>query len=500
LTFPWLAWLAALVVASVSAPEFRLNALHMTGRLTAAFGIFLLTVTGVTTGTRLRTALGLVVVAGVIVGGLAILEYAQVSPVLDALKAFRPGITVVGSQMCAGGSLQYPTIASMYLEVVFAFGVGLLLSDIDAGRPGWAAGWFAALVIVAEAIMLTFTRAGLISMAAVLVIVAAIRYGRRGADVGVRLLAALSVLVVALFAGSQSAQLMWLRFTSGGQESWYRAQVTAPADVAMATGATSVVPIEVTNTGRLAWDSQGDPPFLLSYHLMQAQGDRFVVFDGARTPFPAPVEPGATVTVEAEVRAPRQPGQYRLAWDVVVEHHLWFSTEPGATPMLSRATVSGDLLDAFVRTTPPPRLTVRPGRFQLWTAAVKMIAAHPWLGVGPDDFRLVYGDYAGLATADPRTHSNDMYLEVLSGSGLVGGVAFAWLLWRAAAVLGPNLRAPAATAMGVGAALFAVALHGFVDSFLSFGPTYVLFALTLGFAVACARGLAADTGSNAHRV
>jgi hypothetical protein len=54
--------------------------------------------------------------------------------------------------------------------------------------------------------------------------------------------------------------------------------------------------------------------------------------------------------------------------------------------------------------------------------------------------------------------------------------------------------------MGVGAALLAVALHGVVDSFLSFGPTYVLFALTLGFAVACARGLAADTEANAHRV
>ena len=40
-------------------------------------------------------------------------------------------------------------------------------------------------------------------------------------------------------------------------------------------------------------------------------------------------------------------------------------------------------------------------------------------------------------------------------------------------------------------------MHGTVDSFLSFGPTYVLFSLTLGCAVACARG-AED--SRAHRV
>jgi O-antigen ligase/polysaccharide polymerase Wzy-like membrane protein len=503
LTSPWLALLAAVIVASVAAPAFRTNAFHMTGRLTAAFGIFLLTVTGLTTGTRLRAALGLVVAGGVVVAALAILEYAQVRPVLDALKAFRPGIAVVGSQMRAGGSLQYPTITSMYLEVVFAFGVGLLLSEVDAGRPRRAAAWFAALLIVAEAITLTFTRAGLISMAAVLVLIAALRYRRLGRDVGIQLLAALSVLVAVLFAGSQSAQWMWLRFTSGGQESWYRAEVAAPADVAMATGARSVVPIEVTNTGRITWDSQGDPPFFLSYHWLQADGDRFVVFDGTRTAFPTLVEPGATVAIAADVRAPRQPGQYRLAWDVVVEDRLWFSTEPGSVaPMLSRATVSGELLDRFVRTTPLPKLTVRPGRLQLWTAAVKMIAAHPLLGVGPDNFRLLYGDYAGLTLADPRTHSNDMYLEVLAGSGLAGGLAFAWLLWRAAGVLLPNLRAPAttATAMGVGAALLAVALHGLVDSFLSFGPTYVLFALTLGFAVACARGPAADMEANAHRV
>lgn len=502
LTLPWLAFLAALIVASAAAPAFRMNAFHMTGRLTAAFGIFLLTVTGLTTGARLRTALGAVVATGVIVGVLAILEYGQVRPVLSALKVFRPGVTVVGSQLRAGGSLQYPTIASMYLEVAFAFGVGLLLADVDAGRRGRAAAWFVALLIVAEAITLTFTRAGLVSIAAVLLLVGGIRRRQRGTDVGVGLVVALGVMVAVLVAGSRSAEWMWLRFTSGGQESWYRARVAAPADLAMATGATTLVPIEVTNTGRLAWESQGDPPYLLSYHWLQAEGDRFVAFEGARTPFPAAVEPGATVAMQAEVHAPRQPGTYRLAWDVVLEHRLWFSTEPGAAPMLSHATVSGEALDAPARTTPPPRPTVRPGRFELWTAAVRMGAAHPLLGVGPDNFRLSWGDYAGLTTADPRLHSNDMYLEVLAGGGLVGGVAFAWLLWRAAGLLLADLRAPeaGAMAMGVAAALLAVALHGVVDSFLSFGPTYVLFSLTLGFAVACARGMATDTEADAHRL
>ena len=83
-------------------------------------------------------------------------------------------------------------------------------------------------------------------------------------------------------------------------------------------------------------------------------------------------------------------------------------------------------------TTPPPRPTVRPGRLVLWRAAARMFAAHPLAGVGPDNFRLAYGRYAGLAGADPRTHSNNMYLEMLAGGGLLVAGAFAWLLWRSA--------------------------------------------------------------------
>ena len=56
----------------------------------------------------------------------------------------------------------------------------------------------------------------------------------------------------------------------------------------------------------------------------------------------------------------------------------------------------------------------------------------PWLGVGPDNFRLVYGDYSRLARADPRVHSNNMYLEVAGRRGAGGwALCLAWLLWRA---------------------------------------------------------------------
>jgi len=82
------------------------------------------------------------------------------------------------------------------------------------------------------------------------------------------------------------------------------------------------------------------------------------------------------------------------------------------------------------------------------------------------------------------------------------GVAFLWLFWRAAGSFARLARAGAlqdfAPALGIAAAGLAMALHAAVDSFLSFAPIYVLFSLTLGCAVACARG--AEERSHANRL
>jgi len=505
LTQPWIALLVAMLVASMVSPVSRTNALHMTGRLGAAFGVYLLAVNGVATRARMLSALTLTVAVGAAVSVLAILEYRGARPVLAALTAFRPFVATVGAQVRASGPLQYPTIASMYLEVVFALGLGVLLAELDAARHIRVAALFLALAVIADGITLTYTRAGFITMATSLLLVGIVRRLQRGTDAGTALIAGLAAVVAVLFIGSRSADSMWLRLTTEGQDSWYRATVVAPAAVDLPTGRLSSVPITVTNTGRLPWDSSATPPMLLAYHWLEADGDRFVTFEGERTPFAAPVLPDTTVAVNVTVRAPRQPGTYRLEWDLVQEHRLWFSTEPGATRTMSRATVTGEPFDEPITTTPPPRSTIRPGRLVLWRAAVRMFAAHPLAGVGPDNFRLAYGSYLGIAGTDERTHSNNMYLEMLAGGGLLVAGAFGWLLWRSAACAAAIIRltprgggAAGAVALGVAAAILAIAVHGSVDSCLSFAPTYVLFSLTLGYAVACARGM--ETWPDANRV
>jgi hypothetical protein len=488
LTWPWAALLIAMLASALVSPVSRTNALHMTGRTAAAFAVYLVAVNGLTTSARVRTAVALALASGVAVSVLAVLEYLRVGAALDALRVFRPGLAWVGAQMRAGGPLQYPTIASMYLEVVFASGLGLLLDAIDRigdeGRAWPAAVVFVALLLVAEAIALTYTRAGLITIAASLVIVGAWRYRRQGLETGVRAVAALAAGIALGAAVSRSPSSLFLRFTSESQESWYRATIDAPLSIVVNAGSVTAIPVTVTNAGRLTWDSQANPPILLAYHWLAADSDRVVSYDGARTPFAAPVEAGQTVSVNARVTAPRQAGRYRLAWDVVQEHRLWFTTEPGAIPSLSSAVVRG--APGAIETFAPPLVPVRPGRFVLWSAAAKMLAAHPLFGVGPDNFRLSYGDYAELPTADPRVHSNNMYIEVAAGGGLVVFAAFVWLMRSTARSVSALLRTAPSTAIGAGlaAALIAIALHGVVDSFLSFAPTYILFALALGSATA----------------
>jgi hypothetical protein len=515
-TAPWLLVLAAMAAASMVAPAARVNALHMTGRMAVALGVFLLTVNGVTTRRRIVATIALSLIAAVVVSALMVLEYLRVPAAIEGLKVFRPFLTQVGTQLRAGGPLQYPTIASMYLEVIFGCGVGLMIAAVDAARRRAAAVLFAALLFAAYAITLTFTRAGLISLAVVLALVGGVRYRDPGIETGGKLIAVLAVAIVVLFAGSRSTQSLWLRFTTEGQESWYRFAVQAPDDLELAAGATDEVPVTLTNTGRVAWDSRAEPPVFLSYHWMKTD-TAYAVFEGIRTPFGRPVAPGETRSMRAVVRTPQQPGDYRLVWDVVLEHRLWFSTEPGAGAAISRVRVEGipTAAAAPLRAQPLRQPPIRPGRLVLWTAAARMLAAHPILGIGPDNFRLSYAAYAHLPAGDPRMHSNNMYIEMLAGTGLVGGVAFLWLVGRAALMLAAatsgadtqvrryasrrvGTSRPDPIAMGIAAAGVAIGLHALVDSFLSFAPTYVTFAMTLGLAAACASD--PEREAHAHRV
>jgi hypothetical protein len=502
---PLAAPLASLVLVMLAAALFappteslRGNALNMTGRYGLALLVYLLTVDAVSGG-RLDRLLAVAVALGAVLSVIVLLDFWGVPVVRAWLRQFRTGIALVGSQVRATGPFQYPTIGSMYLEVLFALGLGFLLLMLERGRHQAAAVAVAVLLVVGQAVVLTYTRAGLLTLLASLSIVAALRLRDRGVDRTVLILGAIALAIGLQFVASRSFDALRLRMTSEGQDEWYRASFDVPLTIEVPAGGTISVPLSVTNAGRVTWEPDGSPRIRLSYHWLQADDDRVVSWEGLRTDFASAVEPGQTVAMVARVEAPPQAGVYRLLWDLEEEHRLWFTTEPDAALFTSRAAVTGHdaasvapaALKAF------PTSSARPGRLVLWRAAGRMLADHPWTGVGPDNFRLLYGGYSGLANADTRVHSNNLYLEVLVSGGLIAGLVLVWIGWRLAAVtwhtLAPLAVHPAAP--GIAAALAALAVHGLFDAFLAFTATYILTAITIGVATGLSMSVRAHAGS-----
>jgi hypothetical protein len=139
---------------------------------------------------------------------------------------------------------------------------------------------------------------------------------------------------------------------------------------------------------------------------------------------------------------------------------------PGAEPLSGHTDVSRwylpEISKLYLDNVPLSRI-------ELWRAALSLARQHPVLGAGPDNFRLLYGRHFGLSHWDTNIRSNSLYLELLSGSGLVGLAAFAFVMTTVRGKLG-------VTTLAAGIFL----LHGVVDTFLMTTPIYFAFWILLG--------------------
>ena len=89
--------------------------------------------------------------------------------------------------------------------------------------------------------------------------------------------------------------------------------------------------VKLENAGSAPWRSRGREGVQLAYHWLDPLGNA-IVWDGTRAALPHAVLPGDTVELEASLLAPRPPGSYRLAFDLVEEFRFWFQ-ELGSTPL-----------------------------------------------------------------------------------------------------------------------------------------------------------------------
>jgi hypothetical protein len=474
-----------------------------------------------------RAAAG--IAAGACVAALAIVGEAHFPGGGGLLRGFHSSTFQASGLIRASGPFQYPNIAAMYLEAAIPvlIAVGLVAATrVTAGarrsrRPsgGQVATVLAALLLV-EALVLTASRTGLVAVAAVLVglvIRQRLHRGRRApprplAGVQWACSAVLIGLAVLTVIGPPGGSPRTLGFLFSREGTWYRAAIeSAPAPEGDRRSAISLAPAETTtmkllveNRGAAAWPRSGPRPVRVSYHWYQGETGKLVTFDGVRTPLPHDVAPGGRVELDALVRAPRERGRYLLEWDLVQEGVAWFRAQGDAdrltavdvetatggnrTPARWLASVADreQVVDAPGKLDEIPRRT-------LWRAGLSAFREHPLLGLGPDQFRHVYGRYLGLAKADDRLHANNLYVETLANLGIAGILALAALIAVLAGSARRTLRshrvAPAGKLMvlGLGAGLAAYLAHGVLDYFLEFTPTYGLMWLLAGMLIGLGR-------------
>jgi hypothetical protein len=96
-------------------------------------------------------------------------------------------------------------------------------------------------------------------------------------------------------------------------------------------GVTTRARVVLENAGSAPWRSRGREGVQLAYHWLDALGNP-IVWDGTRSAFPDLVRPGERVELESSLAAPRPPGRYRLAFDLVEEFRFWFQ-ELGSSPL-----------------------------------------------------------------------------------------------------------------------------------------------------------------------
>jgi len=492
LLLPALAFLAACLLSTAFAQAPQWLPLKFTLRVATGVTAFALAAIALRDEARITRLLDALAIAGVAVALLALGEALGLPGVDRFVASFREQDFEVGGTHRVAAGFAYPNLAGGFLVLALPAALVRLARARGAGAALMGA------FLMFAAILFTYSR-GALAGALVAPLALAV-WGRRQrvpeatrqakwAFAGFLALGAIVALASPSFR---------LRALSEGDASWYRAdflpELSSGGAVRLAPGELGRIPLQVKNTGGNTWKVEGQKRFHLSYHWYDLGARRVHDLEGERTALPGDVEPGETTRLVANVRAPQDSGRFLLVWDMVQEHTTWFVGKAGAghfmpvtvgdPPAVSTASVSvsaeevarGFLADTWF-----------PGRLELWSIATRLFLENPVLGVGPDNFRWLYGPAAGRRRWDTRVFSNSLYLETLATTGLLGGAAFFVLLASALAGLLPLARQngsehseQALLATTLLASLIGFLVHGVFDYLLEPTSLYLAFWLLLG--------------------
>jgi len=490
----WL-WLClfcvGLISAAALAPAHQLNAFKAALRLMT--GILLALTTLQIVQNRRDSYL---VVAALLMGGLIAATIGLVETVVNVeftwLSLFRTKVTKAGAFIRLTGPFDYANQAAMFIEATLLLLVAFVW---QANQQSWPRsrktaillGLILLLIVYLQASFLTFSRASFVTLLLVSLFLAILLIYRQSAPIRWQGLWWLG-LAVAVVAGTGANTWLnngfRLRLEAGTEEEWYRTRYEMPDQLEIAANETILVPVVIVNEGTLIWRSDDTPPILLGARWVDTATNE--EFGQARWRFPGPVLPGETVRMTLPVRAPNKPGSFELRWDVVQETVTWFGNKNGIT-----ATTQVAIGPALNGLPPAAALPTQPAwnysdpipeRQLLWRVAGQLWWERPWLGIGFDNFRLVYGDHLNLRSWNNTVHTNNWYLEMIVSLGLLGSVPFfIWLIWLNLDMLKHTRQAGNKMwQIALAAALFTFMVHGLLDFFLLFNTTGLLFWLLIG--------------------
>lgn len=479
-------FLAALLLSAALSPESRGNALKAT--LRTLEGLLLVVAALRLAPTRRQ---GRAVALALVVGGVAATLLGLAEHVAGEefawLNVVRPSATFAGPFQRLSGPFDYANQASIYFEATLPFLFALTLEAAHHGRRVLAAAGAVALLLQAQATLFTFSRAGFATLLLVGAGMAGLLLLRPNRRLGWAWAALAALVAVIIAANWLLSPLFRLRLQSDVDGEWYRSTLVAPAELTLNAGETQPVAITLTNSGALTWRETGDKPFRLAARWQTADGARELPAQPT-WPLPRPIAPGESIVLSVPLRAPNHAGSYRLIWDMLHQGVNWFDARGDAQTSSQVVVVGAATTDQAEPVVVGPPLSFDaplPSRRVLWTIAMQLIAQHPLLGIGLDNYRLTYSRYLTNdpqpGTALDRTiHSNNWYLETLVSVGLLGTAPFAlWLLALLWSII-RLLRRPRVDALQVAAAagLLAFIIHGLLDYFLLFNATALLFWTT----------------------
>jgi hypothetical protein len=488
------AFLGVAALSALLAETDRVDALKFVGRL--ATGVFALLVVRQLVLRRPDRIVGLlwaITIGAAVSALLGLSEVAGLLGLEPVLRLFKLAPTRVGADLRLSASFQYATIAAAFFELVAPLAIALAATQVHRWRRVLAYG---AAGLCSVTVVLTLTRAGIGALAAafaLLIVLACARprWRRLALPTGLACIGA-AIALVALGARMRNFDS---RFETENDWGWYSASYEAPTTLTISADGPIGAVITARNTGQVTWTTGGPQGFALAYRWLSADAASQLALPAVVFDLPHDVAPGETVQVNVDILARVPPGDYRLAWGMLQQHVLWFHDRgyPDAETLVHVTGTAPDVeqvVDAQPRddlAAAPPPVT----RAELWGAALTIFRQHPLLGVGPDNFRHIYGAYLGLPTWDDRVHANNLYLELLADVGVIGAIAFAILvalpiasLIRASTLPTTTLRA--LWLAGFAASLLAYFLHSGLDAFLDFTAVYLLFWVVLGLAAATA--------------